>query len=120
MEHRQGGHFGPCSCWCNPALGIAKSYISSLELGYRAPHRNLLVKMAQEQEWRPLCARLASLGEVNNIPARLVYRRLNLGCDDFQRFAGWVFGWRFGRQARKESIRYPDADRLTLTHLAGY
>jgi len=28
------------------SVGIAKSYISSLELGYRAPHLNLLVKIA--------------------------------------------------------------------------
>ena len=28
-------------------VGIAKSYISSLELGYRAPNLNLLVKIAE-------------------------------------------------------------------------
>ena len=28
-------------------VGISKSYISSLELGYRAPSLNLLVKIAQ-------------------------------------------------------------------------
>lgn len=28
-------------------VGISKSYISSLELGYRAPNLNLLVKIAQ-------------------------------------------------------------------------
>ena len=28
------------------SVGIAKSYISSLELGYRAPNLNLLVKIA--------------------------------------------------------------------------
>ena len=34
-------------------IGIAKSYISSLELGYRAPHLNLLVKIAQALGVRP-------------------------------------------------------------------
>jgi transcriptional regulator with XRE-family HTH domain len=32
---------------------VAKSYISSLELGYRAPHLNLLVKIAQALGVRP-------------------------------------------------------------------
>ena len=31
-------------------VGISKSYISSLELGYRAPSLNLLVKIAQTLE----------------------------------------------------------------------
>ena len=35
------------------SVGIAKSYISSLELGYRAPHLNLLVKIAQALRVRP-------------------------------------------------------------------
>jgi transcriptional regulator with XRE-family HTH domain len=35
------------------SVGIAKSYISSLELGYRAPHLNLLVKIAQALGVRP-------------------------------------------------------------------
>lgn len=35
------------------SVGIAKSYISSLELGYRAPHLNLLVKIASELNIRP-------------------------------------------------------------------
>ncbi|MDR2892033.1 MAG: helix-turn-helix domain-containing protein [Deltaproteobacteria bacterium] len=34
-------------------VGIAKSYISSLELGYRAPNINLLVKIANSLEVRP-------------------------------------------------------------------
>ena len=35
------------------SVGIAKSYISSLELGYRAPNLNLLVKIAQVLGVRP-------------------------------------------------------------------
>ena len=35
------------------SVGIAKSYISSLELGYRAPHLNLLVKIASALNVRP-------------------------------------------------------------------
>ena len=35
------------------SVGIAKSYISSLELGYRAPNLNLLVKIAQALDVRP-------------------------------------------------------------------
>jgi transcriptional regulator with XRE-family HTH domain len=35
------------------SVGIAKSYVSSLELGYRAPHLNLLVKIAQALNVRP-------------------------------------------------------------------
>ena len=35
------------------SVGIAKSYVSSLELGYRAPHLNLLVKIAQVLNVRP-------------------------------------------------------------------
>ena len=35
------------------SVGISKSYISSLELGYRAPNLNLLVKLAQALEVRP-------------------------------------------------------------------
>ena len=35
------------------SIGITKSYISSLELGYRAPHLNLLVKTAQALGVRP-------------------------------------------------------------------
>ena len=35
------------------SVGIAKSYISSLELGYRAPHINLLVKIANALNVRP-------------------------------------------------------------------
>jgi transcriptional regulator with XRE-family HTH domain len=35
------------------SVGIAKSYISSLELGYRAPHLNLLVKIARALGVRP-------------------------------------------------------------------
>ena len=34
-------------------LGIAKSYVSSLELGYRALHLNMLVKMRQAFGVRP-------------------------------------------------------------------
>ena len=34
------------------SVGIAKSYISSLELGYRAPNLNLLVKIAQALDVR--------------------------------------------------------------------
>ena len=34
-------------------VGISKSYISSLELGYRAPSVNLLVKIAQTLGVRP-------------------------------------------------------------------
>lgn len=34
-------------------VGIAKSYISSLELGYRAPNLNLLVKLADALNVRP-------------------------------------------------------------------
>lgn len=34
-------------------VGISKSYISSLELGYRAPSLNLLVKIAQSLGVRP-------------------------------------------------------------------
>lgn len=34
-------------------VGISKSYISSLELGYRAPSLNLLVKIAQTLEVNP-------------------------------------------------------------------
>ena len=35
------------------SVGIAKSYISSLELGYRAPNLNQLVKIAQALDVRP-------------------------------------------------------------------
>ena len=35
------------------SVGIAKSYISSLELGYRAPNLNLLVKLADALGTRP-------------------------------------------------------------------
>lgn len=35
------------------SVGIAKSYISSLELGYRAPNLNLLVKIAGALNIRP-------------------------------------------------------------------
>lgn len=35
------------------SVGIAKSYISFLELGYRAPNLNLLVKIAQALGVRP-------------------------------------------------------------------
>lgn len=35
------------------SVGIAKSYISSLELGYRAPNLNLLVKIAGALNVRP-------------------------------------------------------------------
>lgn len=35
------------------SVGIAKSYISSLELGYRAPNLNLLVKIAHALNVRP-------------------------------------------------------------------
>lgn len=34
-------------------VGIAKSYVSSLELGYRAPNLNLLVKIARSLGVRP-------------------------------------------------------------------
>ena len=34
-------------------VGIAKSYVSSLELGYRAPNLNLLVKLARSVGVRP-------------------------------------------------------------------
>lgn len=34
-------------------VGIGKSYISSLELGYRAPNLNLLVKLAQALDVNP-------------------------------------------------------------------
>lgn len=34
-------------------VGIGKSYISSLELGYRAPNLNLLVKLADSLNVRP-------------------------------------------------------------------
>ena len=34
-------------------VGIAKSYVSSLELGYRAPNLNLLVKIASSLGVRP-------------------------------------------------------------------
>ena len=34
-------------------VGIGKSYISSLELGYRAPNLNLLVKIADALHIRP-------------------------------------------------------------------
>lgn len=34
-------------------VGISKSYISSLELGYRAPSLNLLVKIAQTLGIKP-------------------------------------------------------------------
>lgn len=35
------------------SVGISKSYISSLELGYRAPNLNVLVKIAQALNVRP-------------------------------------------------------------------
>jgi len=35
------------------SVGTCKSYIASLELGYRAPHLNLLVKIAQALNVRP-------------------------------------------------------------------
>lgn len=35
------------------SVGISKSYISSLELGYRAPNLNLLVKIARALGVRP-------------------------------------------------------------------
>lgn len=35
------------------SVGIAKSYISALELGYRAPNLNLLIKIAQTLQVRP-------------------------------------------------------------------
>ena len=35
------------------SVGIGKSYISSLELGYRAPNLNLLVKIADALHVRP-------------------------------------------------------------------
>ncbi len=35
------------------SVGIAKSYISALELGYRAPNLNLLVKIAYALNVRP-------------------------------------------------------------------
>lgn len=35
------------------SVGIAKSYISALELGYRAPNLNLLVKIANALNVRP-------------------------------------------------------------------
>lgn len=34
-------------------VGISKSYVSSLELGYRAPNLNLIVKIARSLEVRP-------------------------------------------------------------------
>lgn len=34
-------------------VGIGKSYISALELGYRAPNLNLLVKLAQALDVNP-------------------------------------------------------------------
>lgn len=34
-------------------IGIAKSYVSSLELGIRAPNLNLLVKIAEALKVRP-------------------------------------------------------------------
>ena len=34
-------------------VGISKSYVSSLELGYRAPNLNLLVKIAQTLGVKP-------------------------------------------------------------------
>lgn len=34
-------------------VGISKSYVSALELGYRAPNLNVLVKIAQALETRP-------------------------------------------------------------------
>lgn len=34
-------------------VGIGKSYISALELGYRAPNLNLLVKLADSLNVRP-------------------------------------------------------------------
>lgn len=34
-------------------VGISKSYVSSLELGYRAPNLNLLVKIARSLEVHP-------------------------------------------------------------------
>jgi len=34
-------------------IGIGKSYVSSLELGYRAPNLNLLVKLAGALNVRP-------------------------------------------------------------------
>ncbi|AMD89874.1 hypothetical protein HMPREF1022_00249 [Desulfovibrio sp. 6_1_46AFAA] len=34
-------------------VGITKSYVSSLELGYRAPNLNLLIKIARSLEVRP-------------------------------------------------------------------
>ena len=34
-------------------VGIGKSYISSLELGYRAPNLNLLVKIADALQIKP-------------------------------------------------------------------
>jgi transcriptional regulator with XRE-family HTH domain len=35
------------------AVEITKSYVSSLELGYRAPHLNLLIKIAKVLHVRP-------------------------------------------------------------------
>lgn len=35
------------------SVGIAKSYISALELGYRAPNLNLLIKIAAALDVRP-------------------------------------------------------------------
>ena len=35
------------------SVGIAKSYVSALELGYRAPNLNLLVKIASALNVRP-------------------------------------------------------------------
>ena len=35
------------------SVGIAKSYISALELGYRAPNLNVLVKIASALDVRP-------------------------------------------------------------------
>jgi transcriptional regulator with XRE-family HTH domain len=55
------------------SVGIAKSYISSLELGYRAPHLNLLVKIAQALGVRPGILVDAMVEEAERIFARPWY-----------------------------------------------
>ena len=55
------------------SVGIAKSYVSSLELGYRAPHLNLLVKIAQALGVRPGILVDAMVEEAERIFARPWY-----------------------------------------------
>lgn len=63
-------------------VGIAKSYISALELGYRIPNLNLLVKIAKVLGVRPGLLVDAMVDEANN---RLSNQSFRKSCDTEQK-----------------------------------